>query len=146
MLLIIFFTFTLLSLLIYALSNIIFLQSFQDLENSYVSENVGRIQDAILREQSTVDGLVLDWGIWDETYSYIQGTNDDYIDINLPNESFINNELNVVLLINATGQLKYGKAFDLKRNEEIPLSQNILKELVAHSPLIPESIFLMTSR
>jgi signal transduction histidine kinase len=136
MLLIIFFTFTLLSLLIYALSNIIFLQSFQDLENSYVSENVGRIQDAILREQSTVDGLVLDWGIWDETYSYIQGTNDDYIDINLPNESFINNELNVVLLINATGQLKYGKAFDLKRNEEIPLSQNILKELVAHSPFL----------
>jgi signal transduction histidine kinase len=136
MLLIILLTFTILSILVYALSNSILLQSFQDLETSYVSENVGRIKDVILKEQSTIDGQVLDWGIWDATYTYIQGTNDDYIEINLPNESFINIGINVALLINASGQLKFGKAFDLERNEEVPLSQNILKEILANSSFL----------
>lgn len=68
---------------------------------------------------------VNDWSAWDDTYNYVQFRNQDYVDNNLMDSTFVNLRLNFFLLINSAGELVYGKSFDLNTNCEIPLTPSV---------------------
>ncbi|MDY7077969.1 MAG: CHASE4 domain-containing protein [Chloroflexota bacterium] len=153
-------TFSLIMIL-YAASRITLLGSFTELENQFVRRDVGRATSALTGELDALDAVLFDWAAWDDTYRFIKDGNEAYIESNFVDETFTSIRLNLVLLVNPSGQIVFGKGFDLHNEEEVPVPQSIQDQIIAgglllHHPdtegsltgllLLPEGDMLVASR
>lgn len=129
-------TFIGLILIQYSASQLIFLDSFASLEEQDTNKNVERLRSALMADLSNLDTYVYDWAAWDDTYVFIQDTNEEYIDSNLVDETFTASEINVMLYVNSLGELVFGKAFDFENEEEIPIPESLQEHLSPNSLLL----------
>lgn len=121
---------------LYIASRMIVLRSFEDLQLQHIQNNVLRAHSALWAEILSLDTLVHDWSVWDDTYRFIQDTNEGYREANLKNHTFINAHLNSILFFDVSGRMVFGKALDLQTLKEIPVPQSILSYLNPHSELL----------
>jgi sensor domain CHASE-containing protein len=56
--------------------------------------------------------LVHDYSIWDDTYSYIQNGDSDFIPSSLPDHAFANLQINLILITNQSGEIVFSKMLD----------------------------------
>ncbi|GAH42577.1 unnamed protein product, partial [marine sediment metagenome] len=83
-----------------------------------------------------MDATAGDWASWDDTYDFIEDANDEYIESNLIDGTFTELRLNLMLFINSSGQIVFGKAFDLYNEEEISIPQSLSEYLSANDLLL----------
>jgi len=119
----------------YAASQIILMGSFTRLEDQYIRDNVGTSVDTLQDDINKLDSTVVDWAPWDDTYAFIEDVNEDYIRSNLGIVPFTNIKINLMLFINSSGLIIYGKAFDIDKGEEIPVPLQ-LQKLSVHDILL----------
>ncbi len=74
-------------------------------------------------------GTAKDWGLWNETYDYLQGTNPSYESDNLHISSFDAININLVIYYDLLGNIKLQKFYDFEAYEEIEISQNLIDSL-----------------
>ena len=103
------------------------LSNFLNLEQADTLMNVGRIQNVVSTEQNYLDNMVQDWACWDDTYRFIDDQNQEYINVNLQNETLAGLDVNVMLFMNDTGSLVYEKSIDLETGEEKPVPEELIK-------------------
>ena len=145
----------------YVISQITLVHSFTELEEQYARQDVERATSALSNDLLTLNATVDDWAAWDDTYNFIGDANNEYIESNLVDGTFTNLRLNLMLFINSSGQIVYGKAFDLQNEEEIPVPQALQEhlsatDLLVHHPdtessitgivLLPEAPMLIASQ
>lgn len=121
---------------LYGVSQIILLNSFEELEEQYASENVERALAALSDELSVLDDTTYDWAAWDDTYNFIEDVNEYYIESNLVDETFTLLRLNIMLYVNSSDQIVFRKAFDLQKDEEIPVPESLLEHIQPGSLLL----------
>lgn len=71
----------------------------------------------------------------------VYGFTKDYIRSNLGVFPFTNIKINLMLFINSSGHMIYGKAFDLEKGEEIPVPLQ-LQKLSVHDILLNHTPYL----
>ncbi|OGO01578.1 MAG: hypothetical protein A2Y59_04460 [Chloroflexi bacterium RBG_13_52_14] len=125
--------------IVYFTSSKLILNSFANLEEERTSEHVARVLNVLSEDISGIDTMTNDWAAWDDTYAFIEDGNQKYIDTNPTDDSFAGLRLNVMLFINSSGDLVYGKAFDLNDEQEIPIPQSLMAELDTNSYLLSHS-------
>ncbi|MDY9925800.1 CHASE4 domain-containing protein [Methanosarcina sp.] len=103
------------------------LSNFLELEQVDTTENVERVQNAVSARQGYIDYVVQDWACWDDTYQFIEDGNQQYIDVDLQNETLAGIRINVMLFVNDSGDLVYAKSVDVNSAEEKPVPQGLLK-------------------
>lgn len=135
-LLIIFATTLFLVLLLYGISETFFLGSFANLEDRTVLQNVDRAQLALSSDIDQLNSTETDWASWNETYAFIMDRNHNYITANLNTETLTNLRLNLMLFIDSSGQLVFAKMMNLDARKEMPIPQNLLKNLFKKGSLI----------
>jgi PAS domain S-box-containing protein len=123
------------SAFVYGLSQIILQRSFINLERQHVNKGVQQVLNALSQELLSLENNAADWASWDDSYTFIEDKNEGYIKANLVDGSFINLRLNLMLFVNTSGQIAFGKAFDLENKQEIPLPQSLQSYLSADSLL-----------
>jgi two-component system, sensor histidine kinase and response regulator len=106
-------------------SNLIFLNSFENLEKRDTEENAQRAVEALNTQLAGLDTLNHDWAVWDDTYQFVQDGNQEYIETNPTDESFETTKLNLIVIINTSGSIVFSKAFDLEKQQEIPLPDDL---------------------
>ncbi len=121
--------------ILYFVSHTILMRSFIVLEEQYTRQNVERALNALSNDLLTLKATATDWAAWDDTYAFMEDTNDQYIQANLVTGTFTSLRLNLMMFINSSGHIAYVKAFDLQREEEIPVPQSVLQS-VTGSPLV----------
>jgi len=121
--------------ILYAASQMILFNSFAKLEEQNTRQNVERVLSALSNEFSELNSKTGDWAEWDDTYTFIKDLNNDYIQANLVDASFINLRINLILFVNNSGQVVAGMAFDLQNMTETSLPQSFL-ELLSTNDLI----------
>jgi sensor domain CHASE-containing protein len=109
--------------------------SFEKLEVTSVQENVDRFLSSLSDDVSDLRSKTNDYAAWAETYNFIINPNNQYIDANLADPTFTTQRLNLVLFINSSGQLVYGKAFNIQNATEIPVPESVINEVSAHELL-----------
>lgn len=119
--------------------NLILLKSFVELEEQETRKGVTRTMNAVANELTDLDGKVSDWAFWDDTYLFIQDLNQNYVDLNLADSTFTNLRLNLIAFVNSSGQIVYGKTFDLANRTEMPLPQSMYEQFgtTVFSGIIP---------
>ena len=123
-------------IVLYSISSTIVLGSFIKLEKEDTGQDVERVMDSLSSDLSTLDSKTGDWANWNDTYAFIQDKNPDFIKTNPTDASFIQIGINLMLFVNSSGHIIYGKAFDLERQKETPVPQNLYEYLSANSILL----------
>ncbi len=106
-------------------------KKFIDLEENLINSNLRRSINAVTAITSSLNLLVADWANWDDTYHFLQDGNQEYIVSNLPVETFISQQNNIIALLDINNKLAWGKY--------LPSGEEKLR------PLQPETAILFTS-
>ena len=123
-------------LILFTLSRSVLLDNFKNLEEQDTRKNVARVIDAIYADLSNLNNTAGDWSAWDDTYAFVQGELDTYIEDNLMDATFENLGLNLMLFINDAGQVVFGKIFDLQAGQQAPLPSEIYPYLSTDNLLL----------
>src|SRR3990170_1386757 len=146
--------------ILYAFSHVILLRSYERLETQDILEHVARARDAVLDDIADLDRQASDWAGWNETYTFAGGTNPDYIEQNLPDETYADLRLNLFAVTDRQGRLIYGGMYDPAAEEVLPLPDSLkahltFDRLLRHDTtnshiegllLLPEGPLLIASR
>jgi C4-dicarboxylate-specific signal transduction histidine kinase len=140
----------------------LFTHSLQRSEEQNTSQMVERTISAFDDYLRRLDALNRDWAAWDDTYNFVKSPseNEDYLEVNFIDATFANAELNFILIIDNSGRLVHGEAFDLNIEKEVPipesLQEHIPDEALLHHEgvedsvigiiLLPEGPLLVSSR
>lgn len=120
---------------LYITSSAILVGGFSQLEQQEMEKNVERTEMVLYDDISQLNGDVGDWATWDETYSFIENGNPDFIERNIPDTTFTEIRLNLMLFVNSTGGIVFGKGFDLQNRTELPVPPSF-KDISANSILL----------
>ena len=113
------------------------LSNFLELEAEDTLENVERVQNAVATKQGYLDYSVQDWACWDDTCQFVKDQNQEYIDVDLQNETLAGIDVNLMLFVNESGTLIYAKSIDIETEEEVPVPAGLL-ELIEDGTLLTE--------
>lgn len=120
----------------YLLSRAFFFRNFAHLEEQYARRNLERAQASIESSGQSFLALVKDWAAWDDTYYFIQEPTEEYIRSNVVDETFEGLQINLILFLGSSGELVFGKAYDLSEHREVPLPEGWKDHFHAGSPLL----------
>ncbi|MBU7018334.1 MAG: HAMP domain-containing protein [Theionarchaea archaeon] len=147
--------------ILYSISQVIVMGSFAELEEENTCQNVERVLRSLSNDLAMMSSTANDWASWDDTYSFIEDRNLDYIEGNLMDGTFINLRLNIMMYIHSSGELVFDKAVNLQDGSEIPFPKSLEDHistndfLLRHGDLqsskigillLPEGPLLLTSR
>jgi len=106
-------------------------------DQNSTTRNVIRLQAALNDRIAVMDANVSDWAPWDDTYAFINTGDPAYIKSNLPNnQAFTNIGVELMLFINNSGQIVFGKMVDLDSGAAIPIPDSLYSQLQVGSPLL----------
>ena len=97
--------------------------SFVLQERLEADKDLNRCLEALRREIHYLDEFVHDWAAWDDAYDFVQNTNMDFIRSNLVHTTFIDNRLNLVMLLDLDGHVLWKKMLDLETGLELNITE-----------------------
>ncbi|MEG3841583.1 response regulator [Microcoleus sp. herbarium14] len=116
-------------LVLYATASTILLHDFQNLEAQYVRQDVARALDALDDDLSNLDTSAQDYAEWDDTYSFVDTRNPNFVKSNFVDSTFVYLRLNLLVLLDSNGKTIFAKGFDLKSKTEIPIPESLKQHL-----------------
>ncbi len=135
-LLLVFLSLTAIMGLVYFFSSQILFKGFLRVEHSWAVENVKRVNEALDNMVETLRLKSADWGIWDDTYKYIEDHNPEYAVSNLGIVTFENMQINQMLYINVRDEVVHQKAYDFLHKKDIEFSKDFLNFFTPGSDLL----------
>lgn len=122
--------------LVYAVSRLIFIEGLKEIEEQNTTTQVEQAAGVLTYLVNGLETDTADWAAWDDTYEFIEDTNEDYIDSNLVDETFVTLKICAMLFIDTGGNVVYSKSSDPVTGEEIPVSQDLLDNFSGNSPFL----------
>ncbi len=113
------------------------ISNFLELETVDTLENVERVQNAVATKQGYLAYSVQDWACWDDTCQFVEDQNQEYIEVDLQNETLAGIDVNLMLFVNESGTLVYTKSIDIETEEEVPVPSRLL-EMIEDGTLLSE--------
>ena len=104
----------------------ILLNSYLELEHLGISKDIERVKNSIDVELHHLHRLNRDWAVWDDTYYFIQDRDGSYINTNLLDETFMNNEINFMVFLDNDREVVFQKGFDYRNKEQLSISSESL--------------------
>ena len=98
------------------------------LEHGYVQEAMERVLKNLHADRNHLDSMVLDWASWDDTYSYMENQDPDYLESNLTADILRDLRVHFLLFIRPDASLEIGIMADDSNptNRQINLQSNPL--------------------
>lgn len=120
----------------YAVQRWVVYPRFLELERAEAGKNLERAVQALQRELDVLVPSVNDWGLWDDTYRYVQDRNPEYEKANLNVAALQGLAVNVLAFYDREGGLVWSGALDLTNGDSLELPKLISAQL-------PETHFIM---
>jgi len=122
--------------LIYATSRFTFMRGLEEIERHNTRNSVERALGALAYLITDLEADTAEWASRDDTYAFIEDGNDDYVESNLLDDTFITLRLNFMLFIHSSGHIVFDKAFDLENEAEMSIPQDLLGHLSGDNLLL----------
>jgi PAS domain S-box-containing protein len=133
-------TTAILILILFVSARLIITGSYTRLEQQDTQAHVERALNALTNDLASLQRTDTDYAAWDDTYVFMQDRTPGYLESNYADSSFINNRLNLVMLVDGQGQPVYIQAFDLNQNQAAPLAAQ------AQTLILQDAILLQPAR
>ena len=119
-------TMVVLVLVLFLSDRLILLHSMQNAERNKVVENVSRVQNTLNDELTHMKGVTNNLAAFDDSYNFVNNGNAFYIQDNLLNSAFNQYGVNLILFLNSSGKVVFGKCFDLQTQQRVPFPEKVL--------------------
>jgi signal transduction histidine kinase len=120
--------FFLLMVLFLPLQAIIFYE-FSDLERHTVISNVERAINTIDDERQQLLQLTRDNASWNDTYSFVQGHNDGFVEQIFNQNSFETNRLNLLIILDTAGKVRAYKTYQFDATRGTANDAEVLRRI-----------------
>jgi diguanylate cyclase (GGDEF)-like protein len=120
---------------LYASARWIVLDGFSDIERRDARESVASVENAIAGETARLKGSTGDWAFWDDTYAFVQDRNQDYIDANLSDDTLTTLRINLLMMVDTSGEVIYSKSVDLETGEAMAMPSPSRSDLLSSEAL-----------
>ena len=111
-------------------------KNFIALEQAAVRKNVERTENAIKDELQKLDDSVVDWAVWDDTFTFMQGKMQSYIDANLNERSIAALRLAVIAFVNNAGDIVWAQSLAPSGGYVPTVPEGLQPHLGPGSPLL----------
>lgn len=98
---------------LYAASSTILLNNIRQAEEKHTRQAVAGVSSIFTQIQNDFNYRFADWSEWDDTYTFAQDANEDYIEENLSPEALTTLDVNLALFVQPSGRLVYGTVLDM---------------------------------
>lgn len=122
--------------ILYSTAHMIMRVTVAEAEETMSRRNIEQVLSTLSGELSHLDDLAVDWATWDDTYAFIEGGNDNYIESNLADQTFADLRLNLMLFVDSSGRIVFGKGFDGVNKKEVPVPKDIMEHISPEKPLL----------
>ncbi len=124
-------TFAALFAVLYAISSGNLQASFSALEREEVEEEVTRATRALAGEMQGLEATVADWGMWDDTYRFVEERDPEYLRLNVNAQSLETLRADLLLLYDAGGGLVLGRMRDAAADGLVAVPQALADKAAA---------------
>ncbi len=97
----------------------------------------------ISNETKTLQSTLKDWAYWDDTYRFIQGSNLEYIESNLNDNTMQTLSLNMMVFLDANRNIFYDIQLGLEQNESEKIKKTIIMQ---NNKLNAEGLFIIEDK
>lgn len=120
---------------LYAVSTFLLENSYSTIEESSVTQNVQRSNDAIENYIEGLDVKLNDWSDWSSMYQFGLDRDMTFADENMQVQALINLKINMILILSPEGEVVFARTIDLAKGEDVP-SDEVVKEVTANKSLL----------
>ena len=120
---------------LYSLSRLVLLRGFNHLEEDFARENLDRASSAVSNELATLDRTTSEYAAWDQSYSFLRGTNPGFTKSEFPAPTFAQLRVSFVAIFDISGRKVFSKGFSLAHGVEMPVPAG-LDEHTKHGSLL----------
>jgi PAS domain S-box-containing protein len=121
---------------LFLLSRLVLLHGYARLEESFARDSLERAASALTNELNTLDRTTSEYASWDQTYSYVHGTNPNYVKSEFPAATFQELKVSFVVILDNSGHKVFSKGFDLSHAGEAPVPEGIDENLKTGSSIL----------
>ena len=114
----------------YLLFSHVLMKEFDVIERERTEKNMSRVFEQLEVFRDDLTARVIDWAMWDETYSFLEGKNPEYLESNMNYEALSPYELVHIAILDSQQRLVSGFQISAEKKEVLPLSKQ------AHSAII----------
>jgi len=122
--------------LVCATSQLLLMRQSVQLDRQYAISYMHRVLLALEDRLRALDVTVSDWASWDDTYTFVQGGNANYVKTNLTDSTFTTLGINFLVFADRSGEIVFAKGFDLERRVETSIPDGLAKHLLPSSSLV----------
>ena len=95
--------------------------------NVMVNTVAGRLQEREIRYQ----GALNDWAHWDDAFNYLNGTDPEFLNVNLSSDTFLNLDTNIFIILDKNGAVTDEKYYDLQNSVFVEFPEEIITDIQA---------------
>lgn len=115
-------------ILTYFIFNFTYFGYISKQQQQQVNRDFNVVDYIINNEKENINRTLLDWAYWDDTYKFIEDSNEEYIESNLQDSTLETLNLKMMTFLNAQGDIVYSKTLQLEEGILEDLSDLILKQ------------------
>ncbi len=97
-------------------------------EVEFVGKDLQRLAYAFNSEVDNLDSTLQEWSNWDDSYSFMENGNQEYISSNLNYDALRGSRLDLLVFLQPSGGVMAGRLYEFEGQRELPLPP----ELTAH--------------
>lgn len=98
--------------LVFLAARTVLLDGYAQLEKDKTHIQMNSVSSLLKEQTQQLDGVINQYGHWDDTYAYIINHNAEYIRSNYTNDIFKDLDVKAILLIDNDGNVVYKRGFD----------------------------------
>ncbi len=120
----------------YGIQRLVVFPSYLKQERIEAEKDLNRCLEALKREIHHLDSFTHDWAAWDDSYEFVVDRNDEYIDSNLLSNTFIDNNLNIILFLDLEGLFIWGEIWDLETKTKLKVPEIFSNSFSSDHPFL----------
>ena len=106
------------------------LQRVSEDEKRITEEGLVRLEMTISSQTENLASKAADWSNWDDSYQFVQDNNTQFIETNLVPQAFSDLKVNLMIFVNNSGSIVFGKAYNLDNLTEIPIERTAFQSVI----------------
>ncbi len=110
--------------------------TFDELEDAHAVRNIERARNAVDQELASLDEIIVDWAVWDDSARFMRGKSKDFIESNLNDRTLASLRLAAIVFLDKGGKVVLAQGFDPIKGIKAPLPQGLMERLVPGSTLL----------
>lgn len=115
---------------VYLVTETVIIESFKDVERDDYEKSMEVLNNALNADAEYLSGQTTDWAVWDDSYSFVLGENETYIEDNVADNMLENLSIDYFAVFDKNYKLRYLRSYDGEGKETEEKNQPLEDKLI----------------